>query len=242
MNHTNPNQLIYQSMYAPDGLWCTFHKAKKYQNKMNLMVSLPIEHTNICHERRINKGYKNKNCICTKCYSYTQSSAHPAIRDKMTINSNILNDPDYQPSKIDTINNCLRYISFGELQNKIQATNIFKHARKNKHLMKAVWSKQNLHIQNTIKDLNITDLKSDKRYKNFNLIWSCGKINCTKFFIPKNFTKSFYVYRTEKDRQDAITKAHKEGFKTFICHADSCHNCQHCYQNHDQTIVMELLK
>ena len=244
MGVTNTKNMIYESCFSDDNLWITVHKQKTVKGKlqkqkMNHMTSIMIDFNSTCIARSA-KNCDRKDVVCRNCYARIQSAIHPQLFKKMKENSNLLNNPEFQPTKIDTINNCLRYISFGELQNKTQAINIFKHARKNKHLKSGVWTKQFKHMSEAIKDLNITE--NDKRYKNLNLIWSCSRINCMKFLIPKNFTKSFYVYRTETDRQEAITEATKQGFKTFNCNAISCHNCKHCYENHDQTIVMELLR
>lgn len=227
--------MIYQSMYTEDGLWFTFHKKKSgLKNKMDQMTSLVIEHNDICHQRRRNKGF-NQNCVCERCYSYIQSTLHPSIRNKMTINSNLLNSKSYKPKKIQTINNTLRYISFGDLQNKQQALNIFKHAKINKTLHKALWTKQVKHVQETIKE-------TKQIIPRFNLIWSCSRLNSTKFIIPEGFTKSFYVYTTEETRESAFITAKEQGFNPFKCEATSCHECQHCYKDSNASIVMELLR
>ena len=222
-------------MYSEDGLWFTLHKKKNngIKNKMDQMTSIVIEHNNVCHSRRKNKGY-DQPCVCKNCYSYIQSTLHPIIRKKMTINSNILNNESYKPKKIQTINNTLRYISFGDLQNTQQALNIFKHAATNKTLYKALWTKQVKYIRNAIKTITVT--------QRFNLIWSASRLNCKKFIIPKGFTKSFYVYTSEEEQALAFSKAQEQGFIPFKCNAVSCNECQHCYRDNSASIVMEILR
>lgn len=216
-----------------NNIWYTVHHAKpNIKNKMDTYTSIALPHNHICHERRRNKGY-NKNTVCERCYSYVQSSIHPQIRSKMDINGTTLNDPDYKPSKIKTINNCLRYISFGDLSNETQAINILKHAKHNPTLHKAIWSKQVKYLTNAIKQTT--------PIKHMNYIWSCSKLNCTTFIIPKHFTKSFYVYTTEEELNKAKDIATTKGFQVVEC-SKMCKECNVCYKNHEQSIVMELLK
>jgi hypothetical protein len=136
------------------------------------------------------------------------------------------------PKKIYTINNRLRYISFGEVSSHIQVVNILKHAQVNNHLKKAVWSKAYGYWKG--KQLN-------ENIENLNLIWSCSKLDCQKFIIPKGFTKSFYVYTDEEKLQESKAKAQKEGYKVINCNKQ-CSSCNHCYDSSESTIVMELLK
>jgi hypothetical protein len=222
--------LIYGSMYAPDGLWLTLHMKKgKNKNKMDKMTSIMVAHNHICEARRGSKGC-SKSVVCRNCYSYIQASIHAVIRKKMDENTALLTSETYEPCKIETINNCLRYVSFGEMQSRLQVDNVMKHASKNHHLKKAIWSK----MYGYFRHLNEIP-------KNMTLVWSCSRIDCMNFIIPAGFTKSFYVYRTKETLDKAMKEAKKQGFKTFECQLN-CADCLHCYKNTKNTIVFEELR
>lgn len=230
--------LITQSCFGKDGLWLTVHQKKKYENKMDQYTSIALNHNTVCDQRRASNT-AIKNCICKWCYSYIQATIHPAIRKKMEINSSVFSDVNYKPSKINTINNCLRYISFGEVNHQIQVINILKHAQMNNHLNKAVWSKMYGLWQSKGSKTGIKGLHGG--IKNFNLIWSCSKLDCNKFIIPRGFTKSFYVYTNEQQLNDAKLQATDQGYTVIECNK-MCAMCNHCYKNSENTIVMEVLR
>ncbi|MFA5760244.1 MAG: hypothetical protein WC877_00515 [Dehalococcoidales bacterium] len=224
------------SGYSNDNIWLTVHKksVKKgalLKNKMDGYTSIPLAHNKICDSRRANKGV-SKDCICRYCYSYIQASIHPSIRSKMEHNTVQFSNLGYMPKLIYTINNRLRYISFGDVSSHIQVVNILKHAQVNGHLKKAVWSKAYGYWKGKQLNGNI---------ENLNLIWSCSKLNCTKFIIPKGFNKSFYVYTDEEKLTDAKIQAQKEGHKVIECNKQ-CNACNFCYDDSSSSIVMELLK
>lgn len=230
MIHGEP--FMTSSGFSTDKIWMTVHVKKgNVKNKMDGYTSIPLAHNKVCDNRRASNNI-SKNCVCRYCYSYIQATIHPGIRKKMEHNSVQFSNLGYNPERINTVNNCLRYISFGDVSNHVQVINIIRHACKNNHLHKAVWTK----MYGFWKQKGIHG-----EVEQFNLIWSVSKLDCMKFFIPKGFTKSFYVYTNKDTMLDARMKAEKEGWKVIECNKQ-CSLCNHCYKNSETTIVMELLR
>lgn len=224
------SQLLHISQ-EHNNLWFTVHIAKKHANKMDEFTSIPLDFNSTCLSRT--KNNCDKSVICRRCYARIQSAMHPQIYPKMRLNTSTFNDPNYKPSKIKTINNCLRYISFGDVSNLTQCQNILKHANHNPTLSKAIWTKQVKLFTNAI--------VSTKPIKNLIYIWSSSRIDSTRFIIPKHFTKSFYVYSNIDKLHNAKQIAESKGFKVTECQK-SCKSCMVCYKSKSNEIIMELLK
>lgn len=228
-------KLMYDSGYSSDGLWITVHKQKKYANKMDEYSSIALDFNDVCNSRTAKLNCR-KDIVCRLCYARIQATIHPSIRTKMKINSSKLSDVNYKASKIHTINGCLRYISFGDINTSMEATNILKHILFNDHLKGAVWTKQYKKFIEAIKTSTVKEVP-----KNLILIWSASKLDSTNFIIPEKFTKSFYVYTTEEKLQNAKLQAESKGFAVTEC-TKQCSECNVCYHENSQSIVMELLK
>lgn len=248
--------LINGSQYDSSGIWYTVHKQKKnIKNKMDEYTSVSMDHADICHQRRCNNNTLNKaeksrlkTTVCSRCYSYIQATIHPCIRSKMHSNSLTLNNKDHRgepkvfnPCKIQTINNRLRYISFGELSNIEEFKNIISHAYKNNHLKKALWTKK----YGLIKDIISSSYDQGVLIgMNLNIIWSCSRLNVLKhenMIIPHGCTKAFYVYTNETTMKEAMDTATQHNIKTFRCKLQ-CKACNRCYDNTDHEIIMELIR
>ena len=224
-------EVIGCSKEGSDGLWYTVHMKKNgIKNKMDEYTSIMLAHNQVCHERRIRKDQKWKKTVCGYCYSYIQSSVRHQLIKKMERNSEVLRDIAFKPAKIKTINGRLRYISFGDVSSEIEVKNILKHARYNPTLKKAVWTKMYGLFKN--EDLNV---------KRMIFIWSCSKIDCLNFVIPKGFNKSFYVFSDKESMKNGMERAKEEGFKVFECKLQ-CNTCNRCYDNQESEIIFEVLR
>ncbi len=220
--------IVMAKLGLRDRVWFTVHQGKG--NKMENKTSVMMNHTPKCFKRSRIKG-----TVCSRCYSLKLSSYRKdsSMRKYMEHNSVILSSEELHFSILRTIDNTIRYNSTGDNHTSIEVYNIFHHARINAHLHGAVWTKEY--------GLYKRVMSAVKPPSNLVLIWSHTCINCMKFIIPKDFTKSFYVYSSEDNLKEAQQKAISEGFNVFECQR-KCVDCQHCYVHKGKTIVMERLR
>lgn len=188
------------------GLWLTEHRRS---GKMQDMDSIMLSHPPLC----------DRTCgVCGKCYSKRMSGYRSRLAAKQERNSRLLSN-EFIPSKFNTINGVVRWISTGELNDWLQVRNIFSTALVNDHLTHVMWTKK------------AGLVRQYRRPGNMILVWSCTKLDYQKPFIPKGFSIGFYVY-TSKDQ---IPKG------MHLCHG-KCKDCMFCYRVGASGLVAEILK
>lgn len=191
-----------------NGLWLTEHRKS---GKMMDMDSIMLSHPPFCLDRNIG--------VCARCYSKKLFGYRPRLAKRQLQNTLKLSDPDYKPCKFNTINNVIRWGSFGELSDPVMYRNILYTAMYNPHLIHALWTKRAGIVK---KALRTTNLK---------LVWSATKIDIKKPFVPKGFDIGFFVYSSE----DKIPTG------AFHC-KKQCSECMHCYKKNSSGIVAEVIR
>lgn len=211
-----------------NNIWITYHKSKPNVNgKMNDLMSIMFDFPEFCMSNR-----KNCKSICKNCYAVIQTAIRgKSLWPKLRHNTDVFNNSKIKFDKIESPLNVLRFSSYGELQSNQHLLNIILTAKQNPHLSCALWSKR----------YNIVKSMIHLIPPNLIMVWSAGQLNSTTFTIPKGFTKSFYVYKNEESLNNAKSIATTQGFKVVEC-SKQCSKCLHCYHDHNQSIVMELLK
>lgn len=191
------------------GVWVTEHrKAGKMINKDSIMLSHP--------------SFCDRECgICGHCYSKRMSKYRRRLKAKQEQNTERLNSRLFTPSKLNTIDGSLRWISTGELHSRQMYKNIIKMVNLNNHLTHALWTKRN--------GLIVGIEKPD----NLNLVWSSTMIDYKDPFIPAGYDIGFFVYsdydKIPVDRE--MIHCHKK-----------CSECGFCYEPNAHGIVAEVMK
>ena len=170
------------------------------------------------------------NCICTHCFAVkTLSGYSGANLDKvLSWNYEILTNEILPTDVLPIFNNkndIVRFESFGDLQNAIQAINYLNIAILNPHIMFALWSK------------NMWILKTAIDYIGF--IPSNVVIIESSPYIDADFTKSFdfveKVFLVDSIASEKINCC--DGIVNR-----KCNECRRCYAHNGENEIHELLR
>lgn len=185
-----------------------------------------IEGINSINTNSLNNPYciqmsKNKDSICSKCYSNRSLKFRTFLKQSLEKNDICLSETKLKLSEIPIINALyFRFNSFGELINKIHYYNLIQICKKNPLTTFSLWSKR--------KDLILVY----KQPKNLILIYSELLINSLNKEIPEGFDKMFSVF----------TKSFAKENKIRINCKNSCINCLKCYTFNEIKYIKELVK
>jgi len=200
-----------------NGLWLTEHrKSGKMIDKDSIMFS----HPPFCQSRNVG--------VCSRCYSKKLSGYRPFLAGKQIQNTQILSSPGFEPCKLNTIDNTIRWGSFGELTDPVMYRNINRMAEYNPHLLHLLWTKRNGIV------------KSYHKAKNLKLVWSATKMDVQKPFVPDGYDIGFFVYTDESK----IPKTWSDGHKmrnVMICNKE-CSKCKFCYSTYLGGVVAEVVR
>lgn len=200
-----------------NGLWLTEHrKSGKMINKDSIMFS----HPPFCQSRNVG--------VCSRCYSKKLSGYRPCLAGKQIQNTQVLSSLDFEPCKMNTIDDTIRWGSFGELTDPVMYRNINRMAEYNPHLLHLLWTKRN--------DI----VKSYPKAKNLKIVWSATKMDVQKPFVPDGYEIGFFVYTDESK----IPKTWSDGCKmrnVMICNKE-CSKCKFCYSTYLGGVVAEVVR
>ena len=208
---------------------------EKRHSKLNGINSLSTSCVDNCYcvERM-----KNKDSVCSKCYSNTQQKTQLALQDRNIINGvilrNIVIPAKYWKKYINPvdISKFFRFESFGDVANKTQALNYIEFCKAFPRVHFAVWTK-NTGIW------HFAFLDSDKP-KNLSYIVSSNKLNKPELWrmnSDKNINHIFTVYDETAIEENKVV---------INCGGRSCMDCikrhKACYFTDTETIINEQLK
>jgi len=164
---------------------------------------------------------KNKNIICTHCYSYYMlKTFRKNCTKNFNHNSKLLSKNIIPINLLPTLNDLyFRFHSHGELINQNHLINFINICNKNPKTTFALYTKRIDLIQSYFKDNN--------KPNNLIIVYSNPLINKVNKNIPKYFDKVFNV----------VDKPNKN-----INCSQKCNNCLNCYNKDKDNIIIELIK
>ena len=170
------------------------------------------------------KQSKNKNSICSFCYSINSlTSFRKNMVNPLEKNSQLLSSSIIKFSLLPTILELyFRFDSHGELINLNHLENYNNITLKNSHCTFTLWTKRF--------DLIKKFFDNNQKPKNLILIYSNSKLDKPLNKLPKYFNKSF----------NNVTKENKDNFN-INCHS-KCVDCLLCYTFNDVTTIIEKVK
>tara|TARA_E500000305_G_scaffold103529_1_gene99089 strand:- start:323 stop:952 length:630 start_codon:yes stop_codon:yes gene_type:complete len=170
------------------------------------------------------KQSKNKNSICSVCYSINSlTSFRKNMVNPLQRNSELLSNNIIEFSLLPTILELyFRFDSHGELINLNHLQNYTNIALKNPHCNFALWSKRF--------DLIKKFFDNNQKPKNLILIYSNSKLDKPLNKLPKYFDKSF----------NNVTKENKDNFN-INCNS-KCVDCLLCYTHNETKTIIEKVK
>ena len=163
---------------------------------------------------------KNKDLVCSKCYSNRYSKLRPSLENVLIRNTELLTKNDLTFEDIPVINALyFRFNSFGELYNEQYLYNLILICEKNPDTMFALWTKR----RKMVIRFNRCNLPN-----NLILVYSEPIINDVNWVLEFPFDKQFTVVD-----------------KTYIgdknC-SKQCLNCLKCYKKNEIIFIIELIK
>ena len=200
-----------------------FKISGKMSGKMESIRSLNTSHIlNLnCQENR-----KNKNTICSSCYSYVSEKRYKNSSKLWQHNYQVLSTCTLKDNETPILKNdeIFRFNAHGDIINRVHYNNLIKIVKKNPTVKFALWTK-NLKViykgKGLIKLDNLQYIYSDL-YLN----------NLDSPEIPDGFDKIFRVYTTKTVRENNIK----------INCSQNCFECQLCYNKNKITIINEKIK
>lgn len=193
--------------------------------KMIKIRSLNTSHSlnPYCQENR-----KNKNSICSSCYSYVSEKRYIESKKMWSLNYNILSTHVLKDNEVPTLrksDSIFRFNAHGDLINRIHYNNLIKIVKKNPEVLFALWTK-NLKVINKGKGIvkldNIQYIYSDIYLNNLNTP-----------IVPEGFDRLFRVYDTKTLRANN---------SIVVNCPNSCFKCQVCYKQNDTKVIIEKIK
>lgn len=180
-----------------------------------------------------NNRSKCESCICSKCYARQQLKRFKTLQEKTHVNTLFYTNYDLTAKDVPFINdNVFRFESLGELaeneKGKQQLKNYYTIARKNRHCLFVLWTKQYMHI---------AKWHGLKKPGNFRIIasqYGIDGINAYTIYKKYPFVdKVFSVFTKAFAAENTID---------INCHG-KCIECMKCYKKTDKTIfINEYLK
>lgn len=173
-----------------------------------------------------------ENCICTKCFAFSQMEYQKSTRLKYARNTEVLTkirlNWEWVPEEVS--NNIFRFESFGDLNNPLQFENYCSIAASRPAVMHTLWTKNPDIIEKAIE--TGTGIPA-----NMIIIYSSPIINDVRANMLERYwfiNKIFTVWTSEE-------AAKKAGCK-INCGARDCNICRRCYRFESETFIHELLK
>ena len=212
--------------FLQNHVFCTGHTGKMYG----------ITSCSTCAARnaRCKARYESgaENCICRKCFSFSQMAHQKSTRLKYARNTEVLTrielNPLWIPEEVE--NNIFRFESFGDLNNAIQFENYCTIAAARPEVMHTLWTKNPDIIADAIDAGAVIPA-------NMIIIYSSPIINDVRANMLERYSfinKIFTVWTSAE-------AAEKAGYK-INCGARDCNKCRRCYRFNSETFVHELLK
>lgn len=171
------------------------------------------------------KMRENPNLICSHCYSHISEARWKNCRAAWTNNFQILTSRVLQDNELAKITkvDLFRFQAHGDLGSREHYVNLVRIADANPTVRFALWTK-NLAVIND-GGIIIRD--------NLVHVYSTPKLNELNPYLPKGFDKVFTVYSRP------FLREHPE---VAINCAQSCMECQLCYEKNDVSIINERIK
>ena len=169
------------------------------------------------------KQSKNKNSICSSCYSMNNlKTFRKNCIPSRQHNSDLLSKEIIHNQLLPNILNAFfRFSSDGELINDIHLINLINICLKNKHCTFTLWTKRKDIINKVFKTMN--------KPKNLILIFSNSQLNKPIETLPKYFDKTFNNVTKDFDN----TKVNCFG---------KCQDCLVCYKHNNINQIVEYIK
>ena len=169
------------------------------------------------------KQGKNKNSVCSICYSEKmlrtmRKNCVPSWQHNSNLLSKVIIQTELLPTILDAF---FRFSSHGELINDIHLINLINITNKNPHCTFTLWTKRKDIINKVFKTMN--------KPKNLILIFSNSQLNKPIETLPKYFDKTF----------NNVTKEYKE--KKINCFS-KCKDCLICYKHNNIDQIIEYIK
>ena len=169
------------------------------------------------------KQSKNKNSICSSCYSMNnlktfRKNCIPNFQQNSELLSKSIIHVDLLPNKLNAF---FRFSSHGELINNNHLINLINICLKNKHCTFTLWTKRT--------DIINKVFKEKIKPKNLILIFSNSKLNNPIKSLPKYFDKTFNNVSKDFDN----TKVNCFG---------KCQDCLVCYKHNNINQIVEYIK
>lgn len=180
-----------------------------------------------CKERA-----KNKETICSHCYSITMQKRFRNLAKALEKNTEVLtttiipfDDMPYLFSET----GFFRFEAFGDLINRIQVVNYFNMASANPHMHCALWTKNPFIIEKAIEEYGI------KKPENLTILASSYFLNNEMDFVSRFpfIDKTFTVYDKKYIAENGVE---------INCGGRACAECGKCYRNDGPKAIAELLK
>lgn len=154
---------------------------------------------------------KNKNAICSHCFSYRQTAIQKTLEKKLEKNTDVITKEIYpveaMPMVLKTI---FRLESFGDLNNAVQLINYFTFCNANPFTKFALWTK-NIWFLKQVRELGY------KKPSNLIIIQSSVNINEKEEKKDEWVDKVFTVYDY---MHDGINCGKKQCAKCQLCYTD----------------------
>jgi len=146
--------------------------------------------------------------VCAHCYARRFEGFRKGVRACLERNSTLLSSAPLKNEDIPYLNSIVaRFHSFGEVINAQHVENLEAIAKKNKHVMFAIWTKRAaLFVRR-------------KKIKNIVYIFSCPTINGT-VTNPRILKFFDHIYTVVKNNKEAVVN----------CPAENCLACGVCYK------------
>ena len=210
--YAGSNEILKRAVFAINELYTNEHLTVAAQNKLYEVL---IDSLNVTHHRNTIKRkskldginslstccidcvfcierMKDKNSICSHCYSETQQKTQLSLQDRNTINGIILRNIIIPVSawrryfKRENLSKFFRIESFGDTANKTQAINYINFMKAFPRVHFAVWSK-NIGIWNFA-------FMQEGKPANCSYVHSCNKLNCCELHTLKTYSFIDHVF------------------------------------------------
>lgn len=172
------------------------------------------------------KNRKDKESICSHCYSYISEKRFKKTENLYKHNYNILSTHVLKANEVPILNDKLfRFNAHGDLINRVHYNNLIKIVKNNPGTLFALWTK-NLEV--------IYKGKGIIHLDNLQYIYSDMYLNnLEEIEVPEGFHKVFRVYNTKTLRNNPDIKVN--------C-PNSCFKCRKCYTPNDIEIINEQIR
>lgn len=181
----------------------------------------------LCNKSCITR-HNTRDSICANCYSFRLQDLRQELKNKLALNTLFYSTYEIKPEQVPRINAaCMRFESFGELNNELQFLNYRLIAAMNSHCIFTLWSKMLFLIDRAFKHNHISKPANMIIIQSSVFTNKADKIKYT--FVDKLFT----VYSKEYTAANNIN---------ITCGARDCLACMKCYSINNTVYLNELEK